>query len=141
MRQDFRFWLEISVRWADMDSFGHINNAKYFTYCESSRMGWFDAIDLYSFRQEPEHGPALVTATCNFRAQVHHPATLDVGTRATRIGSKSVQLEYELYRQSDRQLVADGTSVVVWVDYKSGRAIPLPSDLVQRIRHYEGLDE
>lgn len=139
MRQDFRYWLDVPVRWADMDTFGHVNNAKYFTYCESSRMGWFDAIELYSFRQQPEHGPALVTATCNFRRQVHHPASLRVGTRATRIGSKSVHLDYEIYRLEDDQLVADGSSVVVWVDYKSGQAIPLPAALVERIRQYEQL--
>lgn len=141
MRQDFRYWLDIPVRWADMDTYGHVNNAKYFTYCESSRMGWFDAIELYSFRQAPQHGPALVTATCNFRRQVHHPASLDVGARATRIGSKSFQLEYELYHQGDGQLVADGSSVVVWVDYESSQAIPLPEALKERIRHYEGLED
>lgn len=139
MRQDFRFWLQIPVRWADMDVYGHVNNANYFTYCESSRMGWFDAIELDSFRQASEHGPALVTATCNFRQQVRHPATVEVGTRATRIGSKSFQLEYELYRQADDTLVADGSSVVVWVDYGCGQAIALPEPLKERIRHYEQL--
>ncbi len=141
MRQDFRYWLDIPVRWADMDPYGHVNNAKYFTYCESSRMGWFEAIELDGFREASQHGPALVTATCNFRRQVHHPATLDVGARASRIGSKSFQLEYELYHRGDGHLVADGSSVVVWVDYGSGQAIPLPDALKERIRHYEGLED
>ena len=137
--EQFR-WIEpIEVRWADMDSFGHVNNARYFTYCESARMSWFGAIELDRFKEAPEHGPALVSATCNFRQQVHHPASLDVGVRATRIGGKSFTLDYGIFLRHTGTLVADGTSVVVWVDYSVGAAIPLPDALRERIREFDGL--
>src|SRR3569623_1701976 len=29
-RSDFRHWSTASTRWADMDGFGHLNNARYF---------------------------------------------------------------------------------------------------------------
>ena len=77
MREDFRHWLPLEVRWGDMDAYGHVNNAKYFTYCESARMSYFDAVRLDEFRGAESHGPAVVTATCNFRRQVHHPASLE----------------------------------------------------------------
>ena len=37
------------------------------------------------------------------------------------------------------ELVADGSSVVVWVDYAAGRASPLPEALKERIRSFDGL--
>lgn len=39
----------IRVRWGDVDSMGHVNNAKYFTYCESARMSYFAAIGMDAF--------------------------------------------------------------------------------------------
>jgi acyl-CoA thioester hydrolase len=126
------------VRWADMDAMGHVNNAAYFTYCESARMSYFQAIHLEEHRQGPEHGPALVTATCNFHRQVHYPADLEVGARTTEIGRKSFTLEYRIRRTDTGEVVADGTSVVVWVDYAEGKAIPLPESLKEEIGRFEG---
>ena len=43
-RGDFCYWLSITVRWGDMDAIGHVNNAAYFTYCESARLGYLEQI-------------------------------------------------------------------------------------------------
>lgn len=140
MPRDFRHWITVPVRWGDMDAFGHVNNAKYFTYCESARISYFEAIGLGAQTTTPDHGPSVVTATCNFRRQVHYPATLEVGVRATRIGRTSFPLEYGIFLEGTEDLVADGSSVVVWVDYGAGRSTPLPESLKARIRELDGED-
>ncbi|RMG54476.1 MAG: acyl-CoA thioesterase [Acidobacteria bacterium] len=139
MREHFKHWHSIAVRWGDMDALGHVNNAMYFTYCESARMSYFEAIELWKYREHDRQGPALVTATCRFKQQVHYPAWLDVGARVSEIGNRSFTLEYEIYRQGTDVLVADGSSVVAWVDYEAGKAIPLPDGLRAAIRRFEGL--
>jgi acyl-CoA thioester hydrolase len=88
----------ITVRWGDMDSMGHVNNAKYFTYCESARMSYFAAVRMQDHREDEQHGPALVAATLNFRRQVHYPAELEVATRVREIGRSSFKMEYEISR-------------------------------------------
>jgi acyl-CoA thioester hydrolase len=133
----FHHWEPIDVRWGDMDAYGHVNNAAYFTYCESARMGYFERIELDGLRP-PGHGPAVVRATCNFRRQVHHPAALEVGARTSKIGGKSFTLEYLLRHRDDGMVVADGSSVVVWVDYDAGRAMSLPEALVERLQALDG---
>lgn len=133
-RDQYELWIPIDVRWGDMDAFGHVNNARYFTYCESARIAYFAAVDLETVKEEPKHGPALVTATCNFRQQVHHPASLDVGARVSRIGRTSFGLDYLILLRGTDQVVADGTSVVVWIDYGAGQPIPVPEELKRRIR-------
>ena len=140
MRNDFRRWITVPVRWGDMDAFGHVNNAKYFTYCESARIAYFEAIGLGAQAKTPDHGPSVVTATCNFRRQVHYPAILEVGARTVKIGRTSFTLEYGIFFHSTEDLVADGSSVVVWVDYGAGRSAPLPESLKQRIREVDGLE-
>jgi acyl-CoA thioester hydrolase len=133
MRDGFSHWIQETVRWGDMDALGHVNNAVYFVYCESARMAFFESTDLRSHTQGGRFGPALATATCNFRQQVHHPATLDVGLQVGRVGTKSFTLEYGLFRRGEDQPVADGSSVVVWVDYESGSSAPLPEALKQAL--------
>lgn len=138
MRSEFNFFHPVTVRWADMDSFSHVNNAVYFTYCESARMAYFEAIRLDEARTPPSLGPALAQASLNFRRQVHFPAELEVGARAARVGGSSFQLDYAIFQKSDdgsdtELVVAEGSSVVVWIDYDVGRSVPLPDDLKQRI--------
>ncbi len=139
MRDDYRRWITIAVRWGDMDAFGHVNNAKYFTYCESARISYFESIGISAQREATQRAPAVVTATCNFRRQVHYPATLDVGVRTAKIGRTSFTLDYGLFLEGTDELVADGTSVVVWVDYAAQKSAPLPEDVKQKIRELDGV--
>ena len=133
----FHLWEPQDVRWGDMDAYGHVNNAAYFTYCESARMSYFERIGLDDLRP-PGQGPAVVQALCNFCRQVHHPAALEVGARTSKIGGKSFTLEYLIRHREDGQIVADGTSVVVWVDYQAGKALPLPTALLEHIEALDG---
>ena len=131
----------IAVRWGDMDSMGHVNNAKYFTYCESARMSYFAAVRMPEHRETPTQGPALAAAHLNFRRQVRYPADLDVFTRVVEIGRSSFKMEYLLVRRDSGERVADGHGVVVWVDYATGSSNPLPESLRRAIRDYEGSGE
>lgn len=140
MRDQFKHWIQIDVRWGDMDALGHVNNANYFTYCESARISYFDARGVWKQMEDTGQGPAVVTATCNFREQLHYPSALDVGVRATGLRNRSFRLEYLMYKQGTDELVADGSSVVVWVDYEANTAIPLPDELRTAIQRFEGME-
>ena len=133
----------ISVQWGDMDSMGHVNNARYFTWCESARMSYFAAVHMYDHQEGEKHGPALAAAHLNFRQQVRYPAELDVITRVSEIGRSSFRMEYEIVYRGPETLgerVADGHGVIVWVDYETGRSIPLPESLKSEIRQFERME-
>ena len=130
--------ISLPIRWGDMDALGHVNNIIYFQYCESARIAYFERMGYERFRPTPRHGPGMVTASLNFRRQLHYPGTVTVRARVTRIGGKSFTLHYDVIDESDGQVVADGESVCVWVDYAQGRAEPLPRMLVDAIVEIEG---
>lgn len=141
MRELFKVWITVPVRWGDMDAFGHVNNASYFTYCESARIRYFEALGLEALSRRGPEGPAIVTASCNFQRQVCYPATLEVGARVSRVGGKSFHLDYALFHAGTDELVADGSSVAVWVDFEAGKALPLPEALREKIRTVDGVGE
>jgi acyl-CoA thioester hydrolase len=128
----------VRVRWADGDSMGHVNNAKYFTYCESARMSYFAAVGLEAFRQGGRFGPALAAASLNFRRQVRYPAELTVRTRVSKLGRTSFTMDYEIVEAATADRVAGGAGVIVWIDYETGRPEPIPEGLRAAIRGYAG---
>jgi acyl-CoA thioester hydrolase len=128
----------LQVRWGDMDIMGHLNNAVYFTFCESGRMGYFQAVHMPDHFAGGRFGPALAAANLNFRRQVRWPAEVDVLTRVVRLGRSSFEMEYTLQLAAGAERVADGRGVIVWVDYRTGRPQPLPDALVAAIRDFEG---
>ena len=129
LSKDFELLVPITVRWGDMDAYGHVNNATFSTYFETARMKFFEWVQIFDYKEGERHAPAIVSATINFRQQVHYPAELEAGIRCIKVGTKSFTLEHHLFRAGTDEAVADGTTVMAWVDYAVGKAVPLPDRL------------
>jgi len=135
-REDFLFWIEIDVRWSDMDSQGHVNNAVYFTYCEQARVDFLHAVGIRG-KFRAEQGPMLVSASCDFKRQLMYPGKLDVGLYVEEMGRSSCRIRYGIFRKGEDEAVALGTSVNAWVDYQESRAIPLPEEVRTVLGKYQ----
>ena len=138
MKSDFKHWLRFPTRFRDMDAMRHVNSAVYFTYFEIVRMDYFYAIQLEDMKVQGKIGPAVVRQACNYRQQVFHPAEIEAGVRTTKMSEKSFTVEYEFYLADTETLVADGETVMVWVDFQIPKAIPLPGELRRNIEAREG---
>ncbi len=127
----------ITLRWGDQDAIGHVNNAKYFTFMESARMGYFAAIEIDRFLTATT-GPALVATNCNFRRQLHYPAQLEVRARVKEIRNRSFVMGYQIIDLGSGELAAEGDGVVAWANYQESRSMELPSGLRTAIGEFEG---
>jgi acyl-CoA thioester hydrolase len=125
-REEFKYWKTIEVRWGDMDSQGHVNNAVYFTYLESARVELVRKMGFKGKQGGGAEGLALVSASCDFKRQVVYPATLDVGLRVERIGRRSFEMSYGIFVHGTEQLVASARSVNAWIEYAAERSVELP---------------
>ncbi|MFP6581742.1 MAG: thioesterase family protein [Candidatus Hydrogenedentota bacterium] len=137
MLSDFNYRITIDTRWRDLDQLNHVNSAMYLTYFEIARMDYFGSVGLHELKKPGVVGPAVVSQTCNYRQQLFHPNTLDVGIRCSRIGYKSFTIEYEIYLQDTDTLICDGSTVMTWVDYVNAKAIPVPDALREAIEALE----
>ncbi len=138
IRKDFRFWWSVTVRWGDMDAMGHVNNIIYLQYLESARIGYFETLAGWDGRTEGgmRQGPVVVSQTFNYRRQVHYPAELEVGVRCQEIRNRSFVLAYAIFRKGTDELVGDGSSVAVWLDYDANKAVEIPPSLRQVFTTY-----
>jgi acyl-CoA thioester hydrolase len=114
----------IAVRWRDMDAFSHVNNAVYATYLEEARLRWFERIPGNWFDESVS--PMVVAQTINYRAPISWPAEIEVILRTGRIGNTSLTLTVEALDTRSAVRYADGNTVMVWIDRRSGRPVPLP---------------
>jgi len=87
-------------------------------------MGWNGWKDTNA-----RQGPVVVSQSLNYRKQVFYPAELEVGLRCAEIRGQSFVLQCGIFWRDSDDLAGDGTTVLVWLDYDSGKAVDLPPDI------------
>ncbi len=122
------FFIELPVRWGDMDAFNHVSNVAYLRFIEECRAQWMESVP--SRWQSDETGPVVANLTINYRRPVHWPARLRISTQPLSPGRSSIKLEHEIHAL-DRdgratELHADASTILVWIDKRSGEPVPLP---------------
>ena len=140
----FRHRVDITVRFADTDAMGHVNNAKYLTYCEIARIRyWTDVTgEPIALGTEGAESLILADARITYRAPAFHGEIVTVETRATRIGRSSFTLEHRLLacvEGDEPRLVAVSESILVRYDYASSLPVALSPEHVSAIESFEGL--
>lgn len=128
LRENFRHFLPIQVRWNDLDAYRHVNNARYHAFFDSVIMhyltiaGGFDLLD-------GEVVPFTVENMCRFHRPLQFPDVIDAGLRVSRIGNSSVRYELGLFRAGVTEVCATGYFVDVFVDRGSSQPVPMPAAL------------
>jgi acyl-CoA thioester hydrolase len=122
-----------------MDAFGHVNNAVYFRYFESSRIeylrqaNWFELPGAAAGRA----GVILHSVQARFRRPVEFPDTLLVSSRLLEIESDRFTLEHQAWSIKLNEVAAEGKGTVVSYDYTRRTKTPIPADARERILNLE----
>jgi len=120
----------ISVRWRDMDSMGHVNNAKYVSYLEEARVRWMLGVEGVSMTDRI--APVVAATNVNYRLPIVWPNDIVVELFVERLGTSSVTIGHRIVDQRDDSVLhSDGNVVVVWIDTETGKSAPLP-DAIRR---------
>ncbi len=130
---EFDYETEIDVRFRDLDSMGHVNNAVYATFLEHARTLYMD--DVFGDRPE-EINVALVNLEIDFRRQVRFRETVTVGVGVTELGDSSATMAYEV--TTGDEPAATGETVLVAID-DEGNSRPLPDAIREHVVEFEGL--
>jgi acyl-CoA thioester hydrolase len=118
---DFPFVRRERVRFRDCDAMGHVNNAVYSTFLEEARIEVLDGLtDVILARDE-----------IDFRAELRAGEEIEIGTRCSRIGTKSLELEHEI--RTGGRVAAEARSVLVGYDYELAESVPLSEELKARL--------
>jgi acyl-CoA thioester hydrolase len=131
-RFPFVHWEE--VRFRDLDALGHVNNAVYASYLESTRIAYYQQLTGLPLSSLDI---ILGELTLRYRAPAFFGDRLAIGARITSMGTKSFVMEHAIGRASDEALIATGRSVLVAYDFKLGKSVAVP-EVVRRLLRGQG---
>ena len=129
-RDRYVHWEQMTTRWADIDVYGHMNNARYFELIDTVVNNHLERATGTDIRLLPAIG-VVAEVGCRYYAEVGYPAPVDLGLVVDRVGTSSVTYRIGLFQGEGDEACAEGTFVHVYVDNTDPArpVVPIPPEI------------
>ena len=120
---------------------GHVNNANHLTYIEIARLKYFEHVLKTDGNWRKEGGLILARVEIDYKKPILLNDTVFVYTRCSKIGNKSLQLDWLIVNKKDEteEIMAQGLAVVVYFDYQNNKTVSVPDTHKKMISLFEGI--
>jgi acyl-CoA thioester hydrolase len=124
----------VTTRWADIDVYGHMNNARYFEIIDTVVNNHLEQATGTDIRRLHAIG-VVAEVGCRYFAEVGYPAPVDVGVYVEKLGNSSVVYKVGLFQGAadgpGAEAAAEGTFVHVYVDNTDPTrpVVPIPEEI------------
>ena len=137
MTDDHRHRTTLQVRFRDIDAFGHVNNAVFFSYVELARIRYL--LDVLRPGTPFDRLPLILARVeLDYRSPITFGEEVVVDTRVDRVGRTSFAMSHRMTAGPDARLAADVHTVLVTYDYAAARPVPVPEEWRRRFGRHEG---
>jgi acyl-CoA thioester hydrolase len=123
------------VMFRDLDTFGHVNNAVYFSYFEFARTKLW--LELSGGRDARDVGFIVARAECDFRQQLAMES-IEICVRIGEMRSSSLDFLSEIRKGDGGQIAAAGKVVVVLFDWEAQKKVAISDDLRRKVMSLQG---
>jgi acyl-CoA thioester hydrolase len=120
--------IQLTIDWAELDLYGHVNNVAFYRYMQSARIAYCDSIGLSSLNEPNKPSFILAASHCHYKKKLFFPGQIRVESKVTSINNTSFHLEHHIYNQ-DGELAAHGTDILVVYDYIEQRKTTIPLEM------------
>jgi acyl-CoA thioester hydrolase len=125
-RSAFVRFTPLTLRWNDLDAFGHVNNVQFFSFFDTAIVSFLLEIGAFDTRDSPVVA-MIVESGARFHREVHFTNTITVGTAVRKIGRSSVRYGIGVFCGDEPAAAVDGFFVHVFVDRQTRRPVELPA--------------
>ncbi|MGF1671966.1 MAG: acyl-CoA thioesterase [Balneolaceae bacterium] len=122
----FPNWTTIQIRYRDLDTLNHVNNAQFNTYFEEARIRFISEIPEFLSSMKSGNSFVLVHLEINYINPLLYPSDILVGTGVADYGNSSISGFQAIYESKSKELKAVAKSTGVWYSTKSQRPVRLP---------------
>ncbi|MDR6967060.1 acyl-CoA thioester hydrolase [Flavobacterium arsenatis] len=128
----------VRVRYAETDQMGVVYHGNYAQYFEMGRVEWLRNMGV-SYKWMEENGIMLpvVSLNINYKKPARYDDLLRVKTIYKNQTSVKIEFEYEIYNESN-ELLTIGSSILVFVDMKTGRPTLPPDYINEKLSRIDG---
>lgn len=132
----FRFENKVRVRYADTDQMGYMYYGNYATFYEVARTDMLRSTGI-SYKELEKMGVMMpvVNLECNYKKPAFYDELIRIETVIREKPSVKIKFEYSLYNEKD-ELINTGSTILVFVDMKTGRPCPPPVLFMDKIQQY-----
>lgn len=123
---EFKYKTLIPIRFADIDAFGHVNNAIYLTYFEIARSSYWEEVIEWNWESA---GIIIRRSVVDYLKPIILTDEIYAYVRTSRIGTSSFDLDYIIVKMVDgkEDICTTGQTICVTFDYKSNKSVPIPA--------------
>ena len=135
----FHYKTAIAVRFADIDAFGHVNNAVYLTYFEIARSSYWDEVVHWDWTQM---GIIIGRAEINYLKPIELNDRVLAYVRTSRVGNSSFDVDYALVKivNGEEVLCTTGSTSCVTFDYRLNASAAIPDAHRIKMLEFEALE-
>lgn len=127
------FEFKVRVRYAETDQMGVVYHGNYAQYFEMGRVEWLRNLGLsYKFMEENGIMLPVVSLTMNYKKPARYDDLIRVKTIFKSQTSVKIEFDYEIFNEKD-ELLTTGTSMLVFVDMKTGRPTLPPTYVSEKL--------
>ena len=130
-RGTFRNWLPVTIRYADLDPIGHVNNTAMPMFFEEARCTLIYPVLQANGRTNLDL--VLVRTVIEYVKEISYPATVEVGTKVHRVGTKSLHMVHGVFDKASGACVGTGECILVIFNQQSRASVAPPEELRQRL--------
>src|SRR5262249_51064199 len=113
-RDQYVHWETVTTRWADIDVYGHMNNARYFEIIDTVVNNHLEQTTGTDIRTLPAIG-VVAEVGCRYFAEGGYPAPLDLGAYVEKLCTSPTRHWVELVQRAGAHTDAERTFVHVYV--------------------------
>jgi len=128
------YCLEITVRFSDVDSNGHVNNQHYNSYCNEAMMHLFRAagVDLETLSQQGI-GPVVWKAEYEYHGELKYGDRLRIRTTVTIPKPTRGIFDHIIEHADTGQLICQARHYGLWMNRIKRRPYAFSEDVVARL--------
>jgi len=125
----------IEVRFRDIDSMGHVNNAVYLNYFEQARMKYFSEMigEKWDWQRD---GIVVARQEIDYKLPVLLSDSVQIETWCEHVGNTSLVFKYNVVieRKNQKSLAVLGKTVIVCYNNIEHKVISVPEKWREKIK-------
>jgi YbgC/YbaW family acyl-CoA thioester hydrolase len=132
---DYKFWIPIRVRIADINYGNHVGYQQFFSYFQDARIAY---LDQFGFSERNIAGFSMVVAEahCRYKRELLFGNDIRIHCRVTEIKTNSFLMTYLVEREG--LICAIGSTTNLCFDPLRKKVVPLPPAFIMTIKAFEG---
>ncbi len=146
LRSDYRFGIDVRVRWQECDAQGIAFNGSYLGWLEIAQAEYFRNLgfSIYRVASAGYFDSAVAKVTIEYKAPVRVDEMLDLRARVARIGNTSIALEVAIFAadgSSDNAPLTTIEAIYVGFHADTGRTRRVPDAIRELVDSWESAGE